>query len=1171
MPPLPLRWLRNFTFLLVCCGMQLLAAAAEPARADAEFFERTIRPLLADHCWACHGPSGKPKGGLRLASRSDILTGGDSGAAAVAGDPGGSLLVKALRYDDDLKMPPKGKLKDSEIASLERWIALGLPWPEPANELPAKAAVNDAVGAADPRRLRFWSFEDVRPVNVSGVDHSSRFHSAIDYFVTMTLEKKGLALAPPADRLTLIRRATFDLIGLPPTPAEIDAFLADRSPMAFERVVDRLLASPHYGERWGRHWLDVVRYADARDLIQLPPESDFREAWRYRDWVVRSFNRDLSYPDFVRHQIAGDLLPPSGPGGINADGLVATGMLAIADFVPGDVDKETMIADYVNDQVDVVSKVFLGLSIACARCHDHKFDPISIDDYYALAGIFFSTRLIPGPVPGNTPLIRVPLLTETELNRLDKQAAADRRRKAEIEQQIADGADRAFIEVVDQALRNQLAAYLIAACELRQRTSDAPGSEMALRAQARGLDAERLARFVAYLEQVAAQPAINHHPTLRAAASGSLTGARLIQSAVELQGEIAAFIKHSKDLNRSSPDAALARSCLVHLSANDTHLLTDRESRITLWPNRASLPADAMLTTQARGPVLTKAIFNGYSRNVVFFDGNALLELPRKVPPAGSLFVVYRVAPENGNTGQRLIGWEDSDTGKHGLGLMIEPDGRLHAVVRKDGASGDLIDNHPERGFQMVSLTWGPRGTILHRNGAAAGSQTGIDGVSSDPAIAALRLGGPGLGASARFRGELATIRVFDRQLDDNERRRVEQELRTAWFEPADKKPSPRDPLSDLYDELRSAHGPLWPPGAETRKSLLSPSVRSHLDILRTELDELKRKPRHDTPRAVVVQEGGPTGTRHEGFKDALVFLRGNPKRPGKVVPRGVPRVLAKGGKPALPIKSGSGRQELAEWLVNPANPLTARVMVNRVWQHHFGLGLVPTPNDFGERGERPANPELLDWLATRFVESRWSIKALHKLIMQSFVYQQSSRALPKTIAADPENRLLGRMNRRRLDAEAIRDSLLVVSDRLDSRFGGPSLTDIAAPRRTIYFQTVRTGPAAHDFNRLFDRADPGSIVPVRGESTVAAQALFFLNDPFVQEVASALAARVLRDAPGKPRDRIRVLYALTVGRSPTPAELEVGLKMLGSSRGVDVLTQYCQLILCSNEFIYLE
>ena len=308
----------------------------------------------------------------------------------------------------------------------------------------------------------------------------------------------------PADRRTLLRRATFDLTGLPPTPEEVEAFLADASPDAFARVVDRLLASPAYGERWGRHWLDVVRYADARDLIQLPAESDFREAWRYRDWVVDAFNRDLPYPEFVRYQIAGDLLPPSRPGGINADGLVATGLLAIADFVPGDVDKDQMIADYVNDEIDVVGRAFLGLSIACARCHDHKFDPISAEDYYALAGIFFSTRLIPGPVPGNTPLVRVPLLPPDELARLRARDAADKRRRAELEQQLPDAVDRAYIAHLRRLIAGQTARYLVAACEYRhaagRRSPRWPAGGR------RGLHEGLLAAWVDYLGRIAKQP-----------------------------------------------------------------------------------------------------------------------------------------------------------------------------------------------------------------------------------------------------------------------------------------------------------------------------------------------------------------------------------------------------------------------------------------------------------------------------------------------------------------------------------------------------------------------------------------------------------------------------------------------------------------------------------------
>ncbi len=285
-----------------------------------------MRPLLVERCWSCHGNLERPKGGLRLTSRTGLLKGGDGGPAAVAGDPSGSPLVQAIRYEHDRKMPPKGKLKDREIEVLTRWVTMGIPWPD-RQAASGSPKVSKTAAPFTEAQKRFWAFQPVRAVAIPDVREPCRAVSAIDRFLLEGLDKAGLAPTPPAGRRTLIRRATFDLIGLPPSPEEVDAFLADATPQAFARVVDRLLASPQYGERWGRHWLDVVRYADARDLIQLPAESDFREAWRYRDWVVKAFNRDLPYPEFVRSQVAGDLLPPSQPGGINKDGLVATGLL----------------------------------------------------------------------------------------------------------------------------------------------------------------------------------------------------------------------------------------------------------------------------------------------------------------------------------------------------------------------------------------------------------------------------------------------------------------------------------------------------------------------------------------------------------------------------------------------------------------------------------------------------------------------------------------------------------------------------------------------------------------------------------------------------------------------------------------------------------------------------
>ncbi len=1157
-----------FLFFLLVAVARPLAGGTEPPPPDAEFFEKDVRPLLVAKCWQCHGDVGKPKGGLRLTSRQGLLQGGDAGAAAVAGDPKESLLIQAVRYEQEPKMPPKGKLKDREIDVLSRWVALGLPWPETKVVTPTDATIG-GVRFTDAQR-RFWSFQPVTAIAVPDVRETSRARSAIDRFLLADLAKKGLAPAAPADRRTLYRRASFDLIGLPPTPEEIDAFLADETPQAFARVVDRMLASPRYGERWGRHWLDVVRYADARDLIQLPAESDFREAWRYRDWVVAAFNRDLPYTEFLRNQIAGDLLAPAFAGGINRDGLVATGLLAIADFVPGDVDKDQMIADYVNDQIDVVSRAFLGITVACARCHDHKFDPISTEDYYALAGIFFSTRLVPAAVPGNTPLVRVPLLSADELASFEAQDAAEKRRRRELGQDLPDAADRAYVAFLDHMIADKFSAYLVAASEVRQR--DAGGSKPPLTALAKqkGLHEKLLAGFVEYLATVAGQPSIDRHPTVRAAAAGTLTGPLLEKAALGLQQDLVALAaRRDADSARSPERQRLARAAVISLRADDSHLVADNTGRVVLWPNRALLPADARPVKQAHGPLKTSALINGRARAVVRFDGKSLLEFPRTVPTTGSLFVVFRVA-QTARPGHRLLGWEDADAGKHGLGLMLEPGGRLHAILRNEGRSGDLVDAHPTAGFEMACVTWGSQGVTLHRNGVPAGTQKGVDALSSDPGVSALRLGGPGSGGSPRFQGDLAEVRVYDRQLDEADRRLVEAELRAAWLNPVESNARPDDALTELYQELLSAHGPFWL-AADERRMMLPPQERSRLDAMSRELDVLKKKKSPEIPRAVVVQDGGPDGTRHQGFKDAHVFIRGNSKRLGKAVPRGFPRILQSDREHQAPITKGSGRVELASWLARADNPLTARVMVNRIWQHHFGEGLVRTPNDFGERGEPPANPALLDWLAGRFVESGWSVKAMHRLIMLSSAYQQSSRATAEALAKDPDNRLFGRMNRRRLDAEAIRDSLLAVSGRLDSSFAGTSFAELAVPRRTLYLQSVRTGAGATDFGRIFDGADPGSIVARRGESVVAPQALFFLNDPFVSETALALAARISHEGPRAHEPRIRRLYALVLGRLPTPSEINLGIELLAPKAGALPWERYCQLIVCQNEFLYTD
>jgi hypothetical protein len=1137
--------LQILSICLLLGGLVQPASAEQPLSAAWEFFEGEVRPILVDNCGKCHSGE-RPKGGLRLTSRADLLKGGDSGPAVVPGKPAESLLIRAVRYQDKPRMPPKERLSERRIDSLVRWVAMGVPWPE-----------------GKPTRTedhRLWSFQPVQHQSPPPVKDSTWPKSPVDCFILKRLESKGFGPSRPADKRTLLRRATYDLIGLPPTVAETDAFLADESPYAFAKVVDRLLASPHYGERWGRHWLDVVRYADARDLIQLPVESDFREAWRYRDWIVDSFNSDVPFTEFLRFQIAGDLLQPRDPSRIHKDALIATGMLAIADFVPGDTDKEMMVADYVNDQIDVVGRAFMGLTLACARCHDHKFDPITTRDYYALAGIFFSTRLIPAPVEGNTPLIRVPLLSLAEISQVEARRAADNKRRQELERQLSGAAEREYCAFLKRIVSEETARYLIAACAYKHRAAREPDVGLSEFAKEHGLQVGWLAGWVEYLQKA---PHVQQNPELVAwsrrlsdAAAGKLERAELERSARELKrGLAAAAIRKQSQGGKASEDSAI-----LCFRADDKGIVTTRDGHVTWLPNRAHAAGDAAPAANSKGPLKTTAVLAGNAKPVLRFDGKESLQVPHAVPATGSLFLVFKSA-DYATAGRRLVGWEDSDVGKHGLGLMVNPGSGLHAILRNEAKNGDIAHSRTgATGFELVSLTWGSRGVTLYRDGKASGANASIDSVSSDPAIPALRIGGPGSGSSPWFQGELAEVRVYDRQLQEADRRQVETELIEAWFKPGDRKGAPSDPLDELYEELISPRGPFWPRAGD-KLLLLPKDVQARLTNLRHELGSLKNQPATlEIPRAVVVQDGGPKGTKHEGFKDAHIFIRGNPRNLGSVVPRGFPRMLS--GDTEKPITQGSGRLQLADWLTRPDHPLTARVLVNRLWQHHFGEGIVRTANNFGERGERPTHPELLDYLAERFVQSGWSIKAIHRLIMLSAVYQQSSLAASEALAADPDNRLFGRMNRRRLEAEAIRDSLLAAAGRLDTRPGAPAFQDIAVPRRTLYLLSVRTGEKSSGFGALFDRPDPSSIVEKRGVSTTAPQALFMLNDPFVAAQAAALADRVVQETPvGDKETRIRRMFAIVLGRPPTRAELKIDLP----------LHRYCHMILCTNEFMYVD
>jgi hypothetical protein len=803
--------LRNLAFITALVALCPDSACAE----GVEFFEKKIRPVFVEHCYKCHSSqAGKLKGGLRLDTAAGIRKGGDTGPLFVPGKPKQSLLISVLRHEEDMAMPPSGKLPDAVIKDFVAWVARGAALPAVASRNPTPRREAFRI---TPEDRDHWAF---RPIKKPVVPDEKAL-TDIDRFLQARIRTAGLESTKPADKYTLLRRVTYDLTGLPPTLAEIDGFLADKSPEAFKHIVDRLLASKEFGARWGRHWLDGVRYA-----------TDVDKSGRYRAWVVRSFNEDLPYDRFVMMQLAGDLLRAgtNDPAkvhvtGASLDGITATGMLALAVWEL--VGRDLAVAEIVDSQIDVVGRQLLGLTLACARCHDHKFDPISTEDYYGLAGIFFSSKISPGKLINDGRLsgevITIPLLSKAD---------DDRNRK------------------LDEKIKGLTATLL------------------------------------------------------------SVPGAKRLK---KLSREIAAL------------------------------------------------------------DIRVKAT---------------------KVPAE-----------------------------------------------------------------------------------------------------------------KARLEKDLAALK--------NEEKKA-----TGALEPA-----AAARIAELHLRIATLH-----------KQMITP------------------------PLVMVTQEGGVPGSNREKIADAPVLIRGDFRREGKVVPRRFPVILA--GRKQPRITTGSGRLELARWIAGSKNPLTARVMVNRIWLHLFGEGLVRTPDNFGRLGEKPTHPELLDHLATRFVANGWSIKKMIREVVLTDAYRQSSFGGPGLLKADPDNRLVGRMNRKRLTYESLRDSLLFVSGQLSLTAGPPS----GRPARTMFEPIERR--RGDDMRALFDGPDPKGIVSDRADTTTAPQALFMLNNKLVLVAAERIAAEVTKD-PTLKTDAARLdsVYRKLVGRPPRARESELALAYLEKASW----SNFLQVLLCTNEFIYVD
>jgi hypothetical protein len=1118
--------------ILVCLmigSMPTVLRAAAPTPEGLEFFEKKIRPLFAERCYKCHSAqSEKLKGGLRLDTREAILKGGDTRAAITPGDPEKSLLIEAVRYkNEDLQMPPKERLTDQQVADLIAWIKMGVPDPRTEKAQPAPPAYNYAEAK------KFWSFQPPRDHPIPAVKQSDWPRSPIDRFILARLEASGLSPAAAAEKRTLIRRATFDLIGLPPSPAEVDAFLTDKSPDAFAKVVDRLLASPQYGERWARHWLDVVRYTDSFDArITGNSPMDINEAWRYRDWVVDSFNRDLPYDQFVMNQIAGDLLPPSEPGGINRDGIIATGVMAIGNWGGGDADKEKLLTDIVDDQIDVVGRAFLGLTLACARCHDHKFDPIPTEDYYSLAGIFFSSHILPnvGLKTNGPEMLRIPLVSRAELEQRKK----DEARVADLQKQIEQTIDDHYSKLARKVLPHT-DHYLLAAWALRNHTIP----------DALDLDGYALKQWYSYLDSDDLKLLTLVTPNV-----GGISGVAAWRNAGGADTP-------SITINASAQTASFSgitippRTVAVHPSPKagvgvgwKSPIAAAVEVRGRVVDADPKCGDGIAWSINVRSAGATRQLASGEIPNAgvqKFSDGKGGIDLASVAVSPGDMIEIVVLPKGEYTCDTTIIELE-----------IIEREGQRRAWnLARDvvPAAGQGLKGNPHEDSFGNAGVW-------HFYDLAGQSLAGE--LPADSALGKwLRLA---VNPDAQ-RGQVNSAAA-----------EVQRALDALDAQLADLKKGGKDasalkgPDANVYRELTSPRGRFWA-GARSDEKNLPAQKREAIIKMREEIAGIQPSLAKPIPIAEGIQEGGCPDSPQAGIHDVKVHIRGRYDRLAQLVPRRFPRVLA--GEDQKPIGEGSGRMQLARWLVNPGNPLTARVMVNRIWQHHFGEGLVRTPNNYGKLGQPPTHPELLDYLALEFERNGWSIKAMHRAIMLSATYQQSSVPQTVTLKADPDNLLFGRVSRQRLDAEGLRDSLLAVTDSLDLSLHGPAIRDFNTTRRTLYVMTIRSDRA--NYRSLFDAADPTAIIDKRIDSTVAPQALFMLNHPFALDRTRALAGRAMKTV-GDNRAKIGWLYQRLYARPPREREIAIGLEMLQTGGGNELAWErYCQVLLCANEFVYVD
>jgi mono/diheme cytochrome c family protein len=1049
------------------------------------YYENQVLPILKENCLKCH--SGKKlRGGLSLESHAAMKKGGDLGPAVIAGKPEASPFLKAIQYRDGLEMPPSGKLPDEQIAILTKWVEMGLPFPAgSAGKTPAPGHEKVVVTEAD---RNWWSYKPLKKPDVPKVPEAT---GAIDAFVRQRLNQAGLSPNPEASRLALVRRVYFDLTGLPPTPLQVDAFVNDNRPDAYERLVESLLASPAYGERWGRHWLDLVRYAETHGYER---DSAKPYAWRYRDYVINAFNNNKPYDKFITEQLAGDILPHS-----DFDSLVATGYYRLGLWDDEPADRLQAKYDVLDDIVSTTASVFLGTSLGCARCHDHKKDPLPQKDYYRLLAVFRDITDM------NRENLRKFVTPEDEA-RLAAQVKARQAENAKLYarlfalEQKSEGAVRSDLiglryrfyrdawhalpdfDAIEPLTQGEVPSERISLAAAPRTDGIGLVFEGKLRATQEGeysftIDSSDGARLFVDGKRV-----INRDGKGRKKANGTI---RLTPG------------MHPVRLEYFNTTTQAVLEVLVTLPDGTEHSLSAKPASVVLLPDSREKPVTWKYTTEVPAP--------GWNRHE---------------------FIDDKWASGPGGFGRRGTPGSVVRTDWHTDTIWMRA--RFH--VDKIPSSLSLQLHHDEDVLIYIN------GVRVH---GAKGYTTAYQRVPLGPeAIKALRLGENVLAVHCK------------------------QTVGGQYID------------MGLVAEAGSK-----PPQTKS----LTAEERAELARLRKELARRAKEPIPTAGNEVMcVSERGKAVTQ--------VLIRGNPHAPGEAVQAGAPEVL--GSKPF----DGSRRLQLAEWLADPNNPLTARVMANRIWHYHFGRGIVATTNDFGKLGEAPTHPELLDWLAAEFRDQGWDIKHLHRLILNSSTYKQSSMGRTDALKVDGGNNLLWRFNMRRLHAEEVRDAILSVSGELNRTMAGPSVFPQIPPavlagqsvpgsgwktsapvdqvRRSVYVHVKRS--LLVPILQTHDSADTDSSCPVRYTTTVPTQALGMLNGEFTNEQAGKLAQR-LRTESDDLSEQVRSAIRLTTGRIPNTAEVDKDVAFITRVMKEDglprerALALYCLLALNANEFAYVD